>query len=482
MPLPDNAVENAVGKLDGIADELMKKSGIPGMAVAVVHGGKTVYAKGFGVRDVNAGDDARSIRTPCSSWRRCPSRSARPWWRTRSARTRSAGTPRSSTKLPWFALSDPAVTQMVTVGDMFSHRSGLPDHAGDMLEDLGYDRRYVLERLRQLPLDPFRISYAYTNFGLTAGAEAVAASAGKSWEDLAERGAVRPAGDGVDELPVRRLRGPAEPRDRPHPRRRHVRAAVHARPGARGAGGRCELVGERHDPLAGDDAGQRQLRRAADRRPQGAAARAHPADRVQPAERAGDAVGLLRLRLQRGTDVGGRARSSATPGPSNSGPGRTSSSCPSADVAIIALTNGTASGVPEALTAQFADLVQFGEVREDWFNALRNAFADMEQARRLAGRQGAAREPGPAPRLPSYVGTYNNDYWGPATGHREGRQAATRRWVRSWHCAADAIGTVTSSPSLGQRELAAGNDFQGDVRRRQADARVLRRRKGTFVR
>ena len=72
-------------------------------------------------------------------------------------------------KLPWFALSDPAVTKMVNVGDMFSHRSGLPDHAGDMLEDLGYDRRYVLERLRDQPLDPFRISYAYTNFGLTAG-------------------------------------------------------------------------------------------------------------------------------------------------------------------------------------------------------------------------------------------------------------------------------------------------------------------------
>ena len=47
---------DAVAKLDGIADELMKKSGIPGMAVAVVHGGKTVYAKGFGVRDIKTGD------------------------------------------------------------------------------------------------------------------------------------------------------------------------------------------------------------------------------------------------------------------------------------------------------------------------------------------------------------------------------------------------------------------------------------------
>ena len=36
----------------------------------------------------------------------------------------------------------------VTIGDLLSHRSGLPDHGGDTLEDLGFDRRQVLERLR----------------------------------------------------------------------------------------------------------------------------------------------------------------------------------------------------------------------------------------------------------------------------------------------------------------------------------------------
>jgi CubicO group peptidase (beta-lactamase class C family) len=56
MPLPENAVDNAVAKLDGMADDLMKKSGIPGLAIAVVHGGKTVYAKGFGVKDVRNGE------------------------------------------------------------------------------------------------------------------------------------------------------------------------------------------------------------------------------------------------------------------------------------------------------------------------------------------------------------------------------------------------------------------------------------------
>ena len=75
MELPENAVDNAVAKLDGLAEELMRKSGIPGMAVAVVHGGKTVYAKGFGVKDVRSGDEKNRVdRTRCFSSRRCPNR------------------------------------------------------------------------------------------------------------------------------------------------------------------------------------------------------------------------------------------------------------------------------------------------------------------------------------------------------------------------------------------------------------------------
>ena len=196
MELPENAVDNAVAKLDGLAEELMRKSGIPGMAVAVVHGGKTVYAKGFGVKDVKAVDDEKNRVDPDTVFQ--VASLSKPLSATVVAHQVGENaidwdTPIVS-KLPWFALSDPVVTRMVTIGDMFSHRSGLPDHAGDMLEDLGHDRRYVLERLRQLPLDPFRISYAYTNFGLTAAAEAVAVSAGKSWEDLCDEALLRPLG------------------------------------------------------------------------------------------------------------------------------------------------------------------------------------------------------------------------------------------------------------------------------------------------
>ena len=87
---------------------------------------------------------------------------------------------------------------------------------------------------------------------------------------------------------------------------------------------------------------------------------------------------------------------------------------PSADVAIVALTNATPSGVPEALTAEFADLVQFGEVREDWYKLYSDIFKPMEQPDGLARRQKPPANPAPAAPLASYVGTYNNDYWGPA--------------------------------------------------------------------
>src|SRR5690606_10816515 len=96
--------------------------------------------------------------------------------------------------LPWFALHDPVATAQVTVGDLYAHRSGLPDHAGDDLEDLGYDRRQILERLRFLPTKPLRSHYAYTNFGLTAGAEAVAAASGVAWEALSDQVIYGPLG------------------------------------------------------------------------------------------------------------------------------------------------------------------------------------------------------------------------------------------------------------------------------------------------
>ncbi|HEX2284347.1 MAG TPA: serine hydrolase, partial [Mycobacterium sp.] len=411
MDLPENAVQNAVAKIDGLAEDLMSKSGIPGMAVAVVHGGKTVYAKGFGVKDVRNGDEVdpdtvfqlASLSKPVSATvvARQVGMNAIGW-----------DTPIVE-KLPSFALSDPTVTRMVTVGDMFSHRSGLPDHAGDELEDLGHDRRYVLERLRQLPLDPFRISYAYTNYGFTTGAEAVAVSAGKSWEDLADEALLRPLGMTSTSYRF------ADYEARPNRAIGHIHVDNKYEPlyirdpqPQAPAGGVSSSVNDMTRWLAMVLAnGSHDGKQVVDEKallpavtPQIVSSRA-----TEPAMRSGfygygfnvSPTSAARMELSHS-------------GAFELGAGTNIVILPSADVAIIALTNATPSGVPEALNAQFGDLVQFGEIREDWYPLYRDVLAPLEKpVGSLVGEQRPA-NPAPAGPLSSYVGTYNNDYWGPA--------------------------------------------------------------------
>jgi hypothetical protein len=67
------------------------------------------------------------------------------------------------------------------------------------------------------------------------------------------------------------------------------------------------------------------------------------------------------------------------------------------------------------LSQEFADLAEFGSVQHDWRTIYATAFAAMNApAGSLAGQTPPA---APAPASPNsvYVGTYQNDYVGPAT-------------------------------------------------------------------
>jgi hypothetical protein len=95
---------------------------------------------------------------------------------------------------------------------------------------------------------------------------------------------------------------------------------------------------------------------------------------------------------------------------------------PSEDVGIIALTNAAPTGVPETLGAEFMDLVQYGEVREDWAALYKQAFDSMDRPEgSLVGARPPA-DPAPSRALSAYVGEYRNDYWGPAkVAERDGK-------------------------------------------------------------
>lgn len=412
LPLPADAVDRAVAKLDGIAAELMESSGIPGMAVAVVHGGKTIYAKGFGVRDVRTGQkvDADTVFQLASL--------SKPIAATVVAHQAGASaigwdTPITEA-LDWFALADPAVTRMLTVGDLFAHRSGLPDHAGDLLEDLGYDRREILQRLRLLSLAPFRISYAYTNFGVTAAAEAVAAAAGEPWEDLSEEVLYRPLGmsstsSRFADFAARPDRAVGHVRDSAGFQPRYTRDPDAQSP----AGGVSSSVTDMarwlamvladgsHDGVAVVD-------------PEALLPALTPQMVSNPPTEPAMRPGFYGYGFNVSTSSAGRVQFSHS-GAFLLGAATNFVIIPSADVAIVALTNAAPSGIPETLTAEFTDLVEFGEVREDWRGLYAEAFSAIDTpVGELAGRRPPA-DPVPARPGRTYTGSYANDYWGPAT-------------------------------------------------------------------
>src|SRR6202051_4250287 len=415
LDIPPGRIDEAISKVDGLVNDLMKNTGIPGIAVAIVRGGKTVYAKGFGVKDASKGSgqdnkvDADTVFQLASVSK---SVGATVVAHEGTDNVISWDTSVVS-KLPWFALADPYVTGHVTVADLYSHRSGLPDHAGDNLEDLGYDRRQVLERLKYLPLEPFRISYAYTNFGLTAAAEAVATAAGKSWEDLSDEVLYRPLGmtstsskyadyvarpnHAVDHVKVgdkweQRFQRDADPQTP--------------------AGGVSSSVNDMARWLTmvmanGTYNGQRIISPEA----------LLPAITAQVISVAASSPQARAGHSGRGFNASvtssGRTTYSHSGGFS-SGAATNFVVMPSEDVGIIALTNGAPYGIPEDLTAQFMDLVQYGQIREDWAALYNHALGPTNNAEgSLVGKQPPANA-APARPLTDYLGVSTSDYWGPA--------------------------------------------------------------------
>ncbi|PYK40896.1 MAG: serine hydrolase [Verrucomicrobia bacterium] len=182
-------MDKAIREIEKLAQKQIQENALPGLAIAVVFQDKTAYAKGFGVRDVNtnAPIDADSVFQLASV--------SKPIGATVVAGLVGEGKITWDSKLsvldPTFAMFDPWVTREI----MYAHRSGLPEHAGDLLEDLGYTRLEILFRLRyQHPGSSFRSHYAYTNFGMTEGAVAAAKAYGLEWEEASKQKLYNPLG------------------------------------------------------------------------------------------------------------------------------------------------------------------------------------------------------------------------------------------------------------------------------------------------
>jgi CubicO group peptidase (beta-lactamase class C family) len=411
MPLADKGLEIGLAALPGYVTDIMQRSMVPGVAVAVVHGGETVFSQGFGVRRL--GDPAPVDPTTVFQVASVSKSISATIAAIQVTKGVVSWDDPVSSHLPGFALSDPYVTAHATIGDFFAHRTGLPFAAGDNLEDLGYTRPEILARLSQLPLDAFRTSYHYANFGTTTAAEAVAAASGEAWEDLAQDVLYKPLG--MASTSSRHADYLARPN----------RAVLHTL-----QDGRFQPLYDR-DPDAQAPAGGVSSNvidlaewlklllggGQSPREPNIAAKDLLPAVTAQSFSARAGAIDARSGFYGYGFNVGVNPNGRTAMGHSGAfllGAGTYFQILPSADVGIVVLTNGAPVGAAEAIAAEFMDTVQYGAPTRDWFtafNGMMRGFYDPEGD--LAGQQPPASPKFVEP-LSSYAGQYQNPYFGAA--------------------------------------------------------------------
>jgi CubicO group peptidase (beta-lactamase class C family) len=401
------AVQRGVAALDGIVQDDLAATTVPGVAVGVVYQGKVVYAKGFGVRTLGqpAAVDADTVFQLASVSKAISS--------TVIAAAVQGGkvawTDPVRKYLPDFTLADPWVTDHVTIADVLAHRSGLPDHAGDLLEDLGYDQPTILAKLRQEPLAPFRAHYAYTNYGLTAGGVAAAAAAGKPWPDLARETIFGPLGMAATSFRYADFEQRAD------------RVTLHTKTnGGWQANGNFDAEGQA--PAGGASSSVIDLTKwmtmllAQDGLLSAASRQTiwQPQIVRQPAEALGGRTGFYGLGWNIDYDSSGRLMVQHS-GAFSHGAATNVLLLPGEGLGIVTLTNAYPIGLAEAINRRFLDAVEQGRQTQDWLAVYGKAFAGIVESPDPTDYGKPPTTVTPAHPAAAYVGTYHSDYWGDLT-------------------------------------------------------------------
>ena len=187
-------VDAAVDQLDGVVQDAMRRTGVPGVAVAVVHDNEVVYLKGFGVTEGRRGGQVgpdtvfqlASLSKPVASTVVAAAV---------GDKTVAWDDPVVEHR-PGFALKDPWVdrprhARRPVLAPQRPARPRRRPPGGPRLRP----RRTSWATCGYEPLAPFRASYAYTNFGVTAAAVGRRRGpAGTSWEKLSADTLYQPLG------------------------------------------------------------------------------------------------------------------------------------------------------------------------------------------------------------------------------------------------------------------------------------------------
>jgi CubicO group peptidase (beta-lactamase class C family) len=174
--------------IDALVERSMDTFSVPGMAVGVVKDGKLIFAKGYGVRQLDRDEpvDADTLFAIASNTKAFTTAALA----ILVDEGKIAWDDRVIDHLPQFQLADPWVTREFTVRDLLTHRSGLGLGAGDLMmwPETDFSRDEMIAGLKHLqPVTSFRSTYAYDNQLYVVAGEIIPAVTGLSWEEFVHR-------------------------------------------------------------------------------------------------------------------------------------------------------------------------------------------------------------------------------------------------------------------------------------------------------
>ena len=184
-----------LAEIDAYAQKVREDWNVPGLAIAIVKDDKVVFAKGYGVRDMNKPEkvDENTLFAIASNSKAFTTASLAILIDEKKI---GGWDDKVSKYLPEFQMYDAWVTREMTIRDLVSHRSGLDTFSGDLLwYDTTYSPDEILRRVRFLkPVSSFRSRYGYQNLMFMAAGRIVEKVSGKSWGEFVKERILTPIG------------------------------------------------------------------------------------------------------------------------------------------------------------------------------------------------------------------------------------------------------------------------------------------------
>lgn len=167
---------------------------IPGMAVAIVKDGQIYYAKGFGEKKLGEGEavDENTLFGIASVSKNITAAALA----LLVDEGKLSWDDRIVDIIPWFELSDPWVTDQVTVRDALTHQVGIGRMIGNRLQFMsGRSRDELIRHLKFMDFEqPFRTSYVYSNMMYSVAGQVIEYISGMTWDEFLMERIFNPVG------------------------------------------------------------------------------------------------------------------------------------------------------------------------------------------------------------------------------------------------------------------------------------------------